>query len=53
MRLLLRVFCLRVLTHFNSTLTIDDGFREALLYFWSVIRHKKSDFTRLRQWQNR
>lgn len=36
--------------HFNSVLTFDKGFREALSCFWTAFRHKKADFTCLRQW---
>nr|BAC82605.1 pol-like protein [Tetraodon nigroviridis] len=36
--------------HFNSVLTSDKGFREALIYFWTAFRRRKSDFTCLRQW---
>ncbi len=36
--------------HFNSVLTVDKSFREALSYFWKVFRQKKTEFVSLRQW---
>lgn len=35
---------------FNSCLALDNGFREDLCFFWSVFKHRKSDFTCLIQW---
>lgn len=36
--------------HFNSVLTFNKHFREALNYFWICFRDMKADFTCHRQW---
>lgn len=36
--------------HFNSVLTFDQSFREALCYLWNDVRQKKRDFISLQQW---
>lgn len=36
--------------HFNSVLTFDKGFSEALSYFWNTFTLRKADFTCIRQW---
>ena len=36
--------------HFNSVLTFDQNFKDVLMYFWSVFRQRKGDFSSLRQW---
>lgn len=36
--------------HFNSVLTVNKSFREALSFFWSDFRQKQTEFVSLRQW---